>query len=62
MKRTVEHLAVDRQQWGGSLYGTLCRRSHNDGVDTNRTYDRDKVTCKFCLKIMAAQQARQTAK
>lgn len=52
------HLArVVSNAWGGVNTGSWCRRLHRGSQDgMNITDDKEKVTCKFCLKLMAFPQ------
>lgn len=45
-------------QYGGTNYRTLCRRTNRSCDDGMNVADSDdEVTCKFCLNIMADRAA-----
>lgn len=47
-------------RYGGTTYGTLCGRTNRRNADgMNVALTDDAVTCKFCLRAMAAERAAQ---
>lgn len=55
MAKPVTHLSRIRQLADRTATGTLCNRMTGNG-DINCTTDAAAVTCKFCLKILSADQ------
>ncbi len=55
MTKMVLHKENNRpNRYGGTNYGTLCRRTNRQSRDgMNIAFIDDEVTCKFCLKLMA---------
>ena len=48
---TKMHLAIDRPgPFGGTVHTTLCNRISNASDDSNRTSDKNEVTCAICLR------------
>ena len=59
MKREVTHLQKISKIWGtGTINGTLCNRMALGDGGTNVSDVRGEVTCKFCLKRLAALDLR----
>lgn len=65
-KREVIHLLRRFKRWGGEGTGTLCNRMALSDDGMNLSDIREEVTCKFCLKqiaalkLRAANEAKQT--
>lgn len=54
MPKAVIHFSNIRHLGGRTITGTLCNRMVCDG-DINCSQWRTEVTCKLCLKALAAQ-------
>jgi len=46
------HFSKFWQRRETTITGTLCNRMSNAGDDLNVTTERDKVTCKFCQRLL----------
>lgn len=57
----VTHLSKITERRFHTVTGTLCNRMSNAGDDLNVTDVAAEVTCKFCLRLMAASEKRRAA-
>lgn len=60
MAQPVTHFSRIRHIGDRTITGTLCNRMSNAG-EINCTDNVDQVTCKFCLRELAAQNTRRRA-